>query len=315
MRVAVCVATFQRPEELKRLLQGLNHLKFEKNAEPAIDIIIAENDDSGQGLAVCNAIRPCFRWGLIYGYECRRGISYARNKTISLVPQEADFIAFIDDDEIPDPAWLDELLAASDTYESAIITGPVVPMFDPDVPAWIVKGKFFERPRVPSGTTFETAASNNVLVKAALLRESKPAFDERFALTGSEDYHLFTRLHLMGHRIVRTNTAIVYEPIPPSRTTVAYILHVGFRVGNSLTLCELDLFPKNTWYLRFFKGIGRIMQGIVSLPIHVFWGRFLLVKDIRHIYYGFGMLTALFGYHYSAYRKIHTISIPANSTL
>ena len=47
-----------------------------------------------------------------YLVESRRGISLARNRRLDAVPADADFIAMIDDDERPEPDWLEELLLA-----------------------------------------------------------------------------------------------------------------------------------------------------------------------------------------------------------
>lgn len=308
MRIAICVATCQRPIELRRLLDGLNRLTFEKNTPPQVDVIVVENDNSGQGLKVCEENRPTFRWNLISSSESRRGISYARNRSVSLVPADADFVAFIDDDEIPDPTWLDELLAAYHTFQAEVISGVVAPKYASDTPEWIIQGKFFERESLPTGTVLETAATNNVMVRADRLRSLDPIFDERFALTGSEDYNLFCRLHAANNKIVRCNDAVVYEPIPPSRTNVGWIMHSAFRVGNSITLSDLDMFAGQIWLVRLIKGLGRVAQGAIALPIHLFMGRALMVQDMQRIAFGSGVVTALFGYKYIAYRKIHTIS-------
>ncbi|MBD1910728.1 MULTISPECIES: glycosyltransferase [unclassified Leptolyngbya] len=308
MRIAICVATCQRPVELRRLLNGLNQLTFEKNTPPQVDVIVVENDDSGQGLKVCEEVGPNFRWNLVGGIEPRRGISYARNRGVSMVPPEADFVAFIDDDEIPAPTWLDELLAAHHTYQAEVVSGFVEPKFSPDTPDWIIKGKFFERPSQSTGAVLNTAATNNAMVKADRLRALNPVFDERFALTGSEDYNMFCRLQVAGNKIVRCNEAIVYEPIPPSRMTIQWLMHSSFRVGNSITLSDLELLSGKTWLVRLVKGTGRVVQGMVFMPFHFLMGRAFFVQDLRKIAFGLGVVTALFGYKYIAYRKIHTIS-------
>ena len=42
--------------------------------------------------------------------EGRRGIPQARNAAVAVALERADFVAFIDDDEVPSPLWLAELL-------------------------------------------------------------------------------------------------------------------------------------------------------------------------------------------------------------
>ena len=44
--------------------------------------------------------------------------------------RHAQYIAFIDNDEAPSPAWLDELLAGLAEYDAGVVAGPVLPMFE-----------------------------------------------------------------------------------------------------------------------------------------------------------------------------------------
>lgn len=306
MLVSICVCTCQRPQELMALLESLQCLQFKKVSPPTIEVIVIENNHSGVALTLCQELESTYAWKLIYAAEPEPGISYARNRSISLASSHTDFIVFVDDDEVVDPFWLDELLDAQGVYQADAVNGPVPSIFDTPVPKWVTDGKFFERVRYSTGTLRRTANTGNVLVRAAILRQLDSVFDNRFAFTGSEDHHLFTRLSRMGYRIIYTNLAIAYEQVPTSRVTVSYLLKRSFRVGYSLTLCELDFEPYKTRLLRPFKGIGRILQGCVQLPFTLFQQRHHQVHALQHIYYGAGMLTALFGGKYEGiYRQAH----------
>ena len=190
--VAICVITYQRPKGLRRLLNGLNCLTFSQSKHLDVRVIVVDNDSTGSASQVCESIIPSFKYPLTYSIESRRGISYARNRAIACVPPDTDFVAFIDDDEVPETSWLDELLTAQSKYDADVVSGPVLPYFPSEtVATWVVKGRFFERPRYPTGYLRKTAATNNVLVCGEIFRSMDKLFDERFALTGGEDGHFF----------------------------------------------------------------------------------------------------------------------------
>ncbi|HET9222857.1 MAG TPA: glycosyltransferase [Roseiflexaceae bacterium] len=63
--------------------------------------------------------------GVRYVREDRPGLDWARNRAI--VEASGEFIAYVDDDAIADPAWLAGLITAFDTPEVMCVTGLVVP--------------------------------------------------------------------------------------------------------------------------------------------------------------------------------------------
>ena len=110
IKVTVCVITYQRPDGLKHLLEGLNKLTFTKCDPPHLEIIIVDNDRHGSACTLCESLESELEWPINYFIEPIQGISYARNKSISCVKEDVDFIALIDDDEVPEATWMDELL-------------------------------------------------------------------------------------------------------------------------------------------------------------------------------------------------------------
>jgi O-antigen biosynthesis protein len=86
------------------------------------EILVVDNapsDDSAERLV--RGSYPSVR----YVREDRPGLDWARNRAIA--EAHGEFVAYIDDDAIADPAWLAALIAAFDTPEVMCVTGLVVP--------------------------------------------------------------------------------------------------------------------------------------------------------------------------------------------
>jgi succinoglycan biosynthesis protein ExoM len=294
LRVGVCILTYKRPASLGRLLNGLNALTFAKARPPAVSVLVVDNDAEGSGRAVCKELEPRMVFPLNFVIEPRRGYSHARNTAVACVRDNVDFLAFIDDDEFPAPCWLDELLDTQERFDADIVTGPVLPEYDADVPAWVIRGRFFDRPRHATGALLHDARTGNCLMRSRLLESSSGPFDERFARTGGEDTHLFARLFQAGSSIRWADDAVVHETVSADRATIRWLLRRSRRVGSTVALCETEFSPGvKTYVTRLMKGIGRIGHGLALLPVSVLFGKHMTVRALRHMAYGVGVLSGL----------------------
>src|SRR5215211_155674 len=314
MRVAVCVITYRRPEGLKRLLKGLDTLIFEKNPLPDLEIIVVDNDPMGSAQAICEEAKRNLRWQIKYCLESRRGIPFARNRAIAAAGSDMDCVAFVDDDEVPLPSWMDELLYVQRSYDADVVYGAVLPSFEQDVPAWIVKGRFFEhtfvRAQFPTGHPLELADTNNVLLRSRVFAGMDKLFDERFALTGGSDTHFFMRVFRAGYRIVWAVDAQVHDWVPKNRANARWILQRAYRLGNTRSLCELDLESRVSGRVApVIKGVGRIAQGVLLIPVSLALGRHVIVGALHKICYGAGRLAGVLGVQYEEYRRFSGVGV------
>jgi succinoglycan biosynthesis protein ExoM len=295
--VSICVATYKRPDGLKRLLDGINQLTFKKIKPPNIEVIVVDNDFLGSARDFCESMKADFQWTLKYDVEPIQGVTYARNKTIANISEHSDFIAIIDDDEVPEPNWIEELLLVQEEYKVDIVAGRVNAHFEEnDVPEWVKKGNFFEPKHFPTGHQRQTAFTNNVLIRTQILDQLEPIFDERYAIKGSEDTHLFMRLHKAGNKIVWANEAVVTEWIPKSRTNLKWILERAYWGWSSYSLFERDLYPSTKLQLiRFFKGVALMIVGIILMIPAILRGKFALAQALLNLYRGAGTFAGLLG--------------------
>ena len=305
--VVICVATHRRPQGLARLLHGLNALTFGSRAPGKITVVVVDNDPARSAEATCEALRPGSRWPLVYASEPRRGIPFARNASVSSARGlGTELLAFIDDDEVPEPTWLDELLRVMRESGAEVVTGPVLPAFEGAVPPWIQRGRFFDRERHRTGSFQERAVTGNVLLRLDLLADMAAPFDEGRPLSGGTDTHLFRRIITRGHRIVWADDAIVHEWNPATRLTAKWLVRRSFRVSSNWSSSESELEPGvRVRSIRVGKALARIAQGIALLPVGLVAGRHILVKATQHVATGVGYLAGMTGYELQEYRTTH----------
>ncbi len=301
-RVAVCVATFRRPALLGELLESLGALTFDRLA-PEVRVVVVDNDAAGSAAAVVEAARASFPVPLDYEVEPRRNISLARNRAVArALAWGAGFVAFVDDDEVVRPDWLDRLLVAQACFGADVVAGVVLPRLPADAPAWTRRGGFFTQPQPPSGTPLPVASTNNVLVDASLLRGTEP-FDPAFGITGSGDSLFFLGCARRGARLVAAPDAVVEETVPPERARARWVLRRAFRGGNAAVFCERAMPPEHRQLgLRVLKATARLVASAAVLPPALLLGRAAALRALWGVSYGAGCLAAVAGYRYAEYR-------------
>jgi len=235
--LAVCVCTYRRPRGLEQLLQGLCTQAFEAIPAPSVTIVVADNECSDSNREICDRFAQHCPFSLVYLREARRGISYARNACLDNLPADTEFVAMIDDDEIPDRLWLNHLLVAHNSTSADIVTGPTLPVFEAGTPAWIRNSGWFAKPQQPEGyrdlEEFPPTATCNVLLRAGIFTTDGLRFDPALALSGSEDKLLFQDLKQRGLKFVWAAGAKTAETIPPDRANLRYMLSEALRRGST----------------------------------------------------------------------------------
>lgn len=310
MRVAVCALTLQRPEGLRRLL---GHLAALRTPDPPaeVEVVIVDNDPCASARPVVDRARDEFPWPLRYEVEPRRGIPFARNRAVAVaLASGADHVAFIDDDEMPEPGWLDELLRVQRSTGAEVVTGPVVPVFAEPPPRWAVEGRFFERPRFTTGEAIRYARTSNVLIAAGALAPHPRPFHEGFALSGGSDTHFFMRARLEGRRIVWADEAVVRELVPASRVDPAWLRRRAYRRGTTLSLSLLDLQDTPVRRARRVAlGVLEVGKGVAAAAVAPFLagggGRVGVERGVDRAAFGVGLLAGLAGRRFDEYRTIH----------
>jgi glycosyltransferase involved in cell wall biosynthesis len=218
--IAVCVCTYRRRPLLGRLLGAL--AAQETRGLFTYSVVVVDNDHLQSASSVVADFAAASPLRVVYCVEPRQNIPLARNKAVANA--HGDFVAFIDDDEIPTVTWLVELFTACTDRHADGALGPVKPQFSGHPPDWVVRGRFYERRTYPTGLVigWRQGRTGNVLLKSHLFASTDPAFRPMF-LTG-EDQDFFRRMIEQGHRFVWCNEAVAYEDVPPARWTRRFML-------------------------------------------------------------------------------------------
>jgi succinoglycan biosynthesis protein ExoM len=320
IHIAVCACTCRRPVGLAALLEALARQRFVRRTPPRLSIVIVDNEGSEQARGLCDRFGCAADIPIRYVHETTRGISYARNRCLDEVAADCNFIAMIDDDEIPDPDWLERLLEAQEHSGADVVEGRVVPVFPEGAPDWIVRGRYFgwhhvlnnaHRPGQQIYPELEEARTSNVLIRYAVVRDLDLRFDPRFTLTGGEDIVFFRAIQSAGHRIVYAPDARVRETIPLKRTTLRYLWQQWYRVGaNSRSKRPIRWRPNATLKRRFMwkwhrSGCALLADGVAMLIGALLRGRTdvgHLVPGILHVAQGLGRASSAIGIRYEHYR-------------
>lgn len=302
MKIAIIAITYKRPEGLRKLIRELMRQDLSGTPVDVLNLVIVDNDPEGSAAGVLAEFQDSEKIRITGLHEKRPGIPFARNCGMHHAIEGNDFFAFIDDDEYPTPIWLRNLLAVAIELYSDCVLGPVTPVFPNGTPSWIQRSRVFEGWKHPHRAQIFEAASNNVLVRSAFIREHGIEFDERMQASGGSDYRFFRQCVAAGMVIHWAATAEVLEDIPHSRTALRWMAQRQIRLGNTFAL-DARLSRHTPRIVRLYAvGLIRATAGLISLPALLLssrWGSNAAIHLLR----GIGIVSGIHGYRHDEYAK------------
>lgn len=281
----MCICTYKRPELLRRLLDKLRAQETQNLF--TYSILVVDNDQSMSAEPVIAQFRGISNIPIQYHVEPRQNIGLARNKAVANCC--SDFLAFIDDDELPIPNWLLLLLKTYDQCGVDGVLGPVKRHFEVTPPQWVLKSGFYDRPVRPTGSAvhWTEGRTGNALLNMELFREPGARFDPEFR--GGEDTDFFRRMIDKGHKFVWSAEAEAFEIVPPVRWNRSFLLRRALLRGAS------TLNHANFGFRDIAKSAIAVPAYVIALPVALLWGQHkfmdLLVRLCDHL----GKLLAICG--------------------
>jgi succinoglycan biosynthesis protein ExoM len=283
--VAIAIATYRRPEGLRRLIASLEALL---PVDPAVRVTLIVIDNDAATTLTPEHYRS--RYDTIYRIEPRKGLAAVRNACLDAVPESADFLAFVDDDEWVEPDWLAQLLAMQTRTNADIVQGVVRPIYSIDAPQWMRSGGYHEVGPFEDGAPLSHGASGNVLIRLPVLRRIGARFHSDFNVSGGEDVDFFHQLLAGGATMVAANHAVAWEPVPAERSRLDWIVKRRFRTGHTLGVIARR---RGGRLQRFAKATGRIGMGLVQACVGIFSPRDRGVRGLTNVAWGLGTMAGL----------------------
>lgn len=301
--VTVAMLTYRRPENLEASVRALRE---QLDQVPGSRLLVVDNDQQPSAAEVMGRLSAGDA-RVRYLHEPRPGIAAARNRALD--ETETDLLVFIDDDERPSSQWLRSLIGAWETYRSTAVAGPVLSRLAEPVDPWITAGGYFERLRHRTGTTVQTAATNNLLLDMGQVRALRLRFDEGFGLSGGSDTVFTRQLVARGGRIIWCDEAPVYDVVPDDRATRAWVKARARRIGNSDARAAVHLASRRrdrvvARFVSTFRGTIRVTAG----GLRVVYGKLrgstaAEARGTRTMLRGMGMLRGAWGSYIYEYRR------------
>jgi len=287
---SVCIATFKRPELLKKLIQSLFDQK--KIDDIILEIIIVDNDVEKSAKKIVTEFSDTFSITISYYAQPIQNISLTRNMTLD--KSSGNYIAIIDDDETADKYWIRNLVDTLVKFNADAVFGYVIPVFDSNIPKWKKQREIYFLPVGKTGDPPLFCYTTNCLMKADKVNKINLRFDPKYGLTGGEDSVFFDLLSKYQAKYVVCREAVSYEVVPRYRTELKFICNRYFQKGNNegriINDTEQSKFQKITKLIKSSLGIGYYgLQSFMLIPIRKKW----IFGLIRLCYY-YGQFLAIF---------------------
>lgn len=219
-RICLGVPTCRRPTMLRQCLNSIHAMSIPDGVR--LETVVVDNDAHESAREIVEAFAQddinCHGY-FAYLHEPNRGLSNVRNRIIDhALKTNARWIVMVDDDQIVQPSFLEQLLETQKLYNCDVVKPTVEYVYPSPLPFWAASRT---RPHRLS-KDFECAA-NGVLFSAMLVDPDYLAlrFDLTYNFSGGEDRDFFQRARRQKVSMVRTPDIIIREEIPESKLTLS----------------------------------------------------------------------------------------------
>jgi glycosyltransferase involved in cell wall biosynthesis len=303
--VVVTIPTFRRPEHVLETLASIR----DQQTQRRFAIIVMDND--AEGLQGVGATKSWFEKAAVAGLLIiahDRGNCNAYNagfRTALEIFPNCTSVLVIDDDEIADPKWLENLCSTREKLGVDIVGGPQRPVFAKPEHRHFANHPVFSPHYTQTGAVPILYSSGNMLLGRHVLEaHGHPYLDLKFNFMGGGDADFLDRSVRKGFKLAWCEEAPVFESVPERRTESDWIRARSLRNGVISTLVEKKMRAKEP-----FGGLRTFAKSLALLAASPFRAVLNASKTgsisigLYPVYISVGRVLAEFGYSNEQYRN------------
>jgi len=308
-KIIINICTFKRPLMLKACLDSIVNQEIPNSW--SVEVLIIDNDSHASAKTIIQDYQLHSKLAISYFCEQNQGIPFARNRGCNeSLAKNADWILFIDDDELADVNWLMAYYEATQKYQAEVYSGPVRYIFPEDYADWLGNKGDAE---TPDGTHKKSASTNNAMVNKSVIDPNgfNLRFDHHMAYTGGEDTDFFIRYEKMGGKIIHVRQAVVAETVKKNRLTIFWRLKRQYGSStNRVYVNKKIMGDSKAIALALKECLRHIIEGTLGLmfsPLFILKGKNTFKRKyyhgLRHFAKASGSLIGIFNLQPKPYKK------------
>ena len=240
--VTIIICTFNRADWLREGLESLGKLE---TSDFTYEVLVVDNASTDHTHEVVMEMTERLDCPVRYVLESQPGVSFARNRGVQ--ESSSTWIAFFDDDELAEPNWLLQLLAAAEQHQVKCVGGGVRLKLhegiDRELQPWVrvtlgctesMREGMYEGKRVP--TTGNMLIHSEIFDTVGMFRTD--------LVEGGEDTDLYHRMVHAGYSAWYTPKALTHHQIPAFRIHPDYLRSTANRMGVHIARREYEQYGR-----------------------------------------------------------------------
>ncbi len=238
MKLTLSICTHNHLAALKQTLAGLHDLRPPRKPWELLIVNNASSDGTGDWLTQSGWQRTDINCRVVQ--EDQLGVAHARNR--ALTEAKGEYVAFLDDDETPEPDWLTNIEQVIDDYQPAAIGGRIRAHLPGGRPSWLTDellGFLGELDYGPVERALTEASTPIFTGNAVFHRQTvldAGGFDGNLGRrgniqSGGEDTELYQRLINLKKPVRWAPQAVIHHRIEPWKLRRTYFLRLHYRQG------------------------------------------------------------------------------------
>lgn len=228
--VTIGVLTHNRATTFEKML---DHLKIAVAQYQGETTLIVANNSGAEAHAAVKAITD--RSGiadvctLLIIDSPTNNIAVGRN--LVLDNAQTDLLLFIDDDEYPNPDWIEVFVRQHEIFKTMAVAGPVQLVFAESASGWVRQIDLHNNANLKTGDNPPKTGIGNCILDLTQVGDVR--MDPADGLLGGEDTAFFQKLTNAGKKITWCEEAMVYETISEERSTARYMIFRFMKQGET----------------------------------------------------------------------------------